>query len=145
MLHLRKMAFVVWENDSKQAAVPSALSSEPQTPDFSHVMLVHSILPLLEPRVSSCEWNFVCWPFNRVPVSPVDSCLSLAYRSPSAFHYQILYGCLFPALVLRVGEPDLMFRTHICQGEPSLCSWDTSLEPPVGMGQPLMWLYLSLL
>ena len=51
------------------AAVLSALSLESQTPVSPHTTLVHSTLPPSEPRVSACEWSFVRWPFNRVPVS----------------------------------------------------------------------------
>ena len=37
------------------AAVPSGLSPEPPTPDSTHTTIVHSILSLLEHRVSDCE------------------------------------------------------------------------------------------
>ena len=84
-------------------AVPSVLSLEPQTSDFSHMTLVHSILSLLEPVVSGCEQNFVCWPFKRVPATLVDFCLSLTDRISTDFHSQMLGGCPFLALALGWG------------------------------------------
>ena len=34
---------------------PSSLSPEPQTPDSPHLMVVHSALLPLEPKVSGCK------------------------------------------------------------------------------------------
>ena len=58
-------------NDSAQGSLsadPSALSPKPQIPD-SLAALVHSALPLLEPRVSGCKWNSVGWLFKRLSAS----------------------------------------------------------------------------
>ena len=41
------------------AALLSALSPDPQTPDSPYVTLVCSALPVPEPRVSGCEIYFV--------------------------------------------------------------------------------------
>ena len=89
------------------------------------------VLPALEPRVNGCKRDFGCWLLIGVPVSLVDS-FSLADRNPSAFHSQMLCGCLFSALVLCAGDPPLGFRCHNSQGEPHhhhYHSWDILLEP----------------
>ena len=75
-------------------------------------------LPSTGAQISGCKQNFVHWPFKRLPVSLTDSCLSLVDRNPAAFHSQMLYGHLFPALVLWVGEPSLGVRFHTSQGTP---------------------------
>ena len=46
-------------NTGTLAVVPSALSPEPHTPVSPHLTLVHSILSLLEPQVSSYKHDFV--------------------------------------------------------------------------------------
>ena len=55
-------------------AVPSALCLESHTPECPHMTLICFNF-LLEPRLSGCEWDFVWWPYERVPVSLADSCL----------------------------------------------------------------------
>ena len=47
-------------------AVTSILSPDPPTPDFLQASLVHSALPLLEPRLSGCKLNCVHWPCKRL-------------------------------------------------------------------------------
>ena len=50
---LRKMASVAWGlSTGILVAVPSVLSPEPPVTDFHQVSLVHSAIPLPEPRVS---------------------------------------------------------------------------------------------
>ena len=51
------------------AAVSSALSPEPQTPACPHPTPFCFILSLPDTRVSGCKWDFMNWPFKRVPVS----------------------------------------------------------------------------
>ena len=53
--------------------LPLVISPEPPTPDALQVSLVHSALPLLEPRVSGYKGNFVRWPFMWASVSPTVS------------------------------------------------------------------------
>ena len=55
--HPRKLASAVWgmTEHSVLAAGPSILTPEAPAPDFPHLTLFHSALPLLEPRVSACE------------------------------------------------------------------------------------------
>lgn len=65
--------------------------------------LVCYALPLLEPKVSGWEPDFVCLPFKRAPVSVADSHLFLADRIPVDFHRQMSCGHLFLAVVL--GRP----------------------------------------
>ena len=61
---------------------------------------IQAALPLLEPGVSGCEWDFVHWPFKRAPGFLADSCLWLADRIPADFHNQMLCGHLFWALLV---------------------------------------------
>ena len=81
-------------------AIPLALSPEQQTPVSPHVTLVHSALPVLEPRVSGCDQDFVHWLFKGMLMSLAVSYLSLAVRIPTNFHSQMLCGCLFLTPVL---------------------------------------------
>ena len=78
--------------------------------------LVCWALPLLEPRVSGCEQNFVCRSFKRALVSLVDCCFP--DRKPTAFHSQMLRGCPLLALVLWAREIDLGSRPYASQGKP---------------------------
>ena len=96
-------------------AVPSALSPEPQTPDSPHITLVHSTLPLLEPRVSVWEQNCVCWPFRNAPVSLADFYLSLTDGIPF-FHSQESSGLLFQTLVLWTAELSFPLRSQHLRG-----------------------------
>ena len=121
-------------------AVPSALSPKPQIPDSPHMILVLFILPLTESIVSGYEWNFVHWPFKRMPGSQVDSHLSLMDRIPTDFHSQMLCSCLFLALMLWDREPRLGLRPHSSQGVPHPHSWDIPPEPQLlhmGVGPAL--------
>ena len=54
-------------------AVLSVLSPELPTPNSPQTSLVHSALPLLEPRVNGCKRNFVHWPFKRLSASSAVS------------------------------------------------------------------------
>ena len=125
-----------WLSTGVLAAIPSALSSEPQTPDFPCRTWVSSALQ--EPRVSVCTWDFVHWPFKRASVSLANFHFSLADRIRAAFHSQMYYGYLFPALKFWAGEPGLGLRPHPLRGNPY--SWDIPPEsqpPPVGAGPAL--------
>lgn len=67
------------------------------------------------------EWlrtRFVHWAFEKVPVSLADSHLSLADRFNN-FHSHMLYGHLFPAVTLWLGEPRLGLRPHAFRGDVS--------------------------
>ena len=63
---LRNMAPAVWGMTQSRDPGRSSFTSLPgaTSPDCPHASLDHSVLPLLEPRVSDCGWNFVCWPFK---------------------------------------------------------------------------------
>ena len=54
-----------WLSTGILAAVPSVLSTEPPAPDTPKASLFHSTLPLLEPRICDCKWNFVHWSLKR--------------------------------------------------------------------------------
>ena len=84
-------------------AVPSDFSSKPETPVFPHMILVWSALPTPETMVSGCQWEFVCWPFKKLPVSLADFRPSLVDSIPTEFYFQMLGELLFPALVLWTG------------------------------------------
>ena len=64
-----------WLSTEILAADPSALSPDPQNSDSLYTTLDCSAHPLPEPRVGSCKWNVVHWPFKRVAVSLALSCL----------------------------------------------------------------------
>ena len=102
-----------WLSTGILEADPSVLSPEPPTPDFPQVTLVDSALPLLEPKMSVCKWNFVLWPFKTVPV---PLAISPRWTETAAFHSWILCGCLFLALILWAGEPGLGIRHKTSQG-----------------------------
>ena len=114
-------------------AIPSVLSLETPDPDSLHTSPVYSALPLLEPRVSGCKWNFVLWPFKRLSaflaVSPWQTEILLLFTAEC-------YLGSFPA---SGGEPNLEFRAHTSLGEPpatEISLW--CLTPPVG-AQPTLY------
>ena len=74
--------------------VPSVLSPEPLAPDSPHASLVHSALPLPEPRVSGCKQNFVHCPFKRLSAFlAISSC----QQKPYCFsHPRVIWDC-FPS------------------------------------------------
>lgn len=84
------------------------LLPEFQIPDSPQATLIWTSLSPREPRVSDCEWNFVHWLFNRMPVSPADS----------VFQARSYVECIFLALVFWAGDTSLGFRLHISQREP---------------------------
>lgn len=87
-------------------------------PNYLHMILVHSSLPLLESRVGGYKWYFSHWPFKGVVVSLADSYLSLSGKILTDFYSQMLCGCLFPTLVLWAWEPSLGVRPYPLQQEP---------------------------
>ena len=121
---------------SSQQAAPAVLSLKLPSPDSPQAPLVHSALPLPEPRVSGCKLNFVGWPFKRLPASLTIT----PWQTETLLLFTI--GCdlgSFPALVLQAGEPSLGFRPHTsCGGTPP--ATETSLQhfscSPWGPSQP---------
>ena len=89
------------------AAIPSYLSPDPQTQISPHMTLIHSFFPLLEPRVSGYEQDFVCWAYKRMPGFLTHSHLSLADRIFAYFHRQILCRHLFQSVVLWARDPGM--------------------------------------
>ena len=88
---------------------------------------------------SGYKQNFLHWPFKRVPMFLVDSCLYLTDRILIDFHRRMLCGCPFPALPLLTGEPSLGLRPHASQGKPSTAEmslWNLS-HPSMGVGPAL--------
>ena len=68
---LRVLVLVVW--GMTQHRDPGGCSFSPQShqppphpPDSPQTSLVHSVLPLLAPRLSGCKWNCVIWPFKKL-------------------------------------------------------------------------------
>ena len=129
----------VWERELAQEPwwLPLQLSFQSHnTPSLSshNSSPVWATLPQLEPRVSGCERDFVCWPFKRVPGFPLDSSISLVDRIPGDFHSQMLHSLLFLALVFLTWEPGIgwegtfaaeislwIFNHHTCLwGQPFL-------------------------
>ena len=96
----------------------SALSPELPTLVSLYVSLVHSALLLLEPSISSWEWNFVCWTFKRLSLSlaicPWWTEILLLFTARC-------YLGSFPSLVLYAGEPSLGFRPHVSKEECPSC------------------------
>lgn len=85
MLHSRKMASAVWVRDSAQGCcscpfISLRRSVQPSLSSCAFICL-RATLPLLQPRVSGCEWYFVCWPYKNLLGFLVDSSLSLADRT----------------------------------------------------------------
>ena len=133
-----------WLGTGLLAADLVAPTPEPKAPDSPNTTLVCSVLPPLEHRVNGWA-NFVCWPYNRVPVPLVDSDFSLVDRNPTAFHSQVSRGHLFPAPMLSAVGTCLGFRLHSFQGESP--TTDISLQdlsnPPWKLGQSFFHLHPS--
>ena len=105
-------------------------------PRLFQISLVHSALPLLEPRVRGCKWNFVHWPWlsesSAIPPWQTETLLLLTVRC---------YLGSFVALVLSAEEPSLGFRPRTSLGEP-LGHWN--FPPafqllPLGAQPTLSW------
>ena len=110
----------MWVSDSAQVWWWLSLqySSQSHKPASPHTSLVFSTIPPLDPRMSGCEQDFVCWPFKRVPVPLSDSCLSIVDRILRNFHIQILCGCLFLAVVSWAGQLSMELRLFTLHGVP---------------------------
>ena len=72
VLCLRKMASAVWGMTQHRDPGGCSFSSCPRATNPRLFRSV-SALPLLEPRVRDCKWNFLCWPIKRLSVFPVVS------------------------------------------------------------------------
>ena len=81
---IRFLQYGGWLSSEVLVADPSALFPEPPAPDFAHMAVVCSALPLPAPRVSGYKRNFVCWPFKRLCIT---SCLCLVDRNHTALHW----------------------------------------------------------
>lgn len=63
------------------------------------------------------DGNEICV-LERAPGFLADSCLSLADRSPDDFCREMLYGFVFPALVVQPEVLDMGLRPHASLGGP---------------------------
>ena len=118
------------------AALLSALSPEPQLPVSPHETLVCSIIPLLEPRLSGCQWDFVLWCSKRVPVSRSDSLLPVVDRILLIFTARCVWY-LFPLRCSVLESPAWPWDPLLLSCD--LCSWDSPTEsqpPPWEWGWP---------
>ena len=132
-------------------AVPSVFDPEPPALDSPHVPIVHSALPLLEPRLSGCKWNFMPWPLKRLSASPVVS--------PRWTETPLLFtaGCYlssFPGSC-RLGSPAWGLDCTLLRGNHpateislwnfSSCPWEPSQPSCASFALPVTswWLFLS--
>lgn len=119
----------------------SLLGATPPMSSLYNSCLLWVAYPLVEPWVSVWEQNPLCWPFKSAPGFLADALLFQVDRVPVDFHCQMLYGCLFPALILWDGDPRVELRLHSpqrrllqprypsgfsaaacgCRGQPFLC------------------------
>ena len=96
-------------------AVPLVIFPQPPTPHSPQVFLVHCILPLLEPRVSSWRWNFVIWLFKSLSAS----LLSLPGRQkPCCFWQLVVISVLFWLRCYRMGRPACGLDATLLRGTP---------------------------
>ena len=87
---------------------------------------VHSEPPDPEPTVSGCEWDCVCWPCERMPVSLADSYLFLADRIPADFHSRCDVGSFFGVWCSGLGR--LVWGWDPSPHKEDLCGGDISLD-----------------
>ena len=125
-----------WLNTGILVAVPSVLSPKPPTPNSPPATLVHSALPLPEPRVSGCKWNFV-------------NCIKRLSASPDVSPWQIetlllfTAGCYlgsFQAWYCRLGSPAWGIDPTLLRGNPH-GHWiiPSGLQLPHVGAQPALW------
>lgn len=131
VLCLRMIASALWAMTQHRDPGHSffILSPERLAPDFPHVSIVHSALPLLEPKISCCKWNFVYWSFRWFSASQV---ISLADRNPAAFHSHVLLGFLSRSWCYRLGRLAWgLNSTPLRQNLPSadISFWHFSCHP----------------
>ena len=120
------VSYVGGFNIGTVAAIPPALASKSHNSVSPHMSLSHlppmATISPLEPKVSACKQEFVCWPFKRKLGFPAAFCLSLSLSQqegrgiPADFHSQMLCGILFPALVYQTGELCVELRPLDSQG-----------------------------
>ena len=128
-----------WLSTGILVSLPSVLSPEPATPESLQVSLVNSSLCLPEPRVNGCKQNFLCWPYNSLSASPAIS----PWQTETLLLFTGGYFLRsFPVVVLQARQPNLGFRPHISQWEPTH-PFNISPElqlPPVGAQPALLCL-----
>lgn len=138
----RGLASAIWESDLAQVSwwLSLQLSHKRQ---FLHRILIHVTFPLLEPRVSSCEWDFVCWSFKRAFVSLVDSSLSGAHGLCLFSQPSVMWVPLLSSGVV-AGEAGLRLRPHASPGEPLKLRYPSGISPTHWQwGQPFSHLCSS--
>ena len=108
-----------WLNTGTWLLLPQFSLQRATMSDSPQVSLVHSALPLPEPRVSGCKQNFVCWPFKRLSVSSAIS------------SWQIELLLLFSCMLF-----GFLSSSHAVGRTPVLC-----LDPTLLSGNPLPMKY----
>lgn len=101
-------------NTVKVAALPPA-----QSP-FGCLRHHQSHCPCSRANMSSCEWEFIYWPFKRTLGFLAAFHLMWMHGGiPIDFQGQMLSGILFLALVSWAGEPGMVLRPLTPQGKTS--------------------------
>ena len=93
-------------------------ATSPRLSCVSSPLCLHSALPLPEPRVRGCKWNFVCWPFKSLSESPA---VSPWQREPLLLFKA---GCYLSSF--RLGS---FWNSSCCLREPSQSSCVFSVLP----------------
>ena len=138
---MRVMAPAVWgmtQHRDPGSCLFLQFSPDPPTPESPQASLVHSALPLPEPRLSGCKQNVVCWPFKRLSASPAAS--PWPTEPPATFHRWMLSGFLSCSSTVGWQAHLGVQALHFSGGSPQLLKYPPELQlPPVGSpASPLM-------
>ena len=151
------LKYAEWLSTGILAAISSVLSPESPTPDSPQASLVHSALPLSQPRLSGCN-KILC-------IGPLRGCVCLqpslpGRKKPCCFHSWMLSGFLSGSdavgwgAQLRVYHPPNFSRgspaTEISLQNFSCCPWEPSQPSRASSALPaslvmVKWFLLSVL
>ena len=87
--------WAAWERGSAQGPWQRSLQLSSQNHKLNLPLYDSSlIVPPPEPRVSGHKWDFLCWPFKRVPGFLAVSILTKADKFPTDFQSDIMWAPL---------------------------------------------------
>ena len=137
----RLLQYGEWLSTGILVAAPSVPSQKPLIKRLFCSISSPLCPTLLEPTVSSYKWNYVCWAFKRLSVTPAISLPG--WQKPCHFHSWMLSGLLSQLWCYRLGsqawglEPTFLRESPLTTEFPSSTSTATHGSPANPLVSPL--------